>query len=165
MITFFDIIAYSFEEINCVISIKDSSGFYFFLSAPIDHARYAAYEPVITVSRTHDKIRISCVAVASFANTLSELNSPCTAMHPIRLPLFRYIITNINPAAVAYTTWSRFGNSSAPEPFTRLIICPIPKVTLDTITAALKLSLRIAPKRRPRNISSSKNPTHSMDGT
>ena len=64
-------------------------------------ARYAAYDPVITVSKMALKIRISFVVADSFAKAPRALKSPCAAMQTTRLFDLKYIITNIKPAAVA----------------------------------------------------------------
>ena len=45
-------------------------------------------------------------------------------------------------------------------------VCPIPKVTEETMTAAFTLpSFSMALNRKPRKISSSANPTKAMDTT
>ena len=49
-----------------------------------------------------------------------------------------------------------------PLPLNRLMICPIPKVTLEIITADLILSFAMDSNRSPRKITSSKNPTQSI---
>ena len=67
-------------------------------------ARYRAYEPVIRVSRTAVRILLSGSKDASPEKTLKALNIPWAAIQIKRLFVFRYIITNIKPAAVAYTT-------------------------------------------------------------
>lgn len=56
----------------------------------------------------------------------------------------------------------RLFTRSMPLPLTRLIICPMPKVTLEMTTADLMLSFAIATNRSPREIISSKKPTQSM---
>ena len=75
------------------------------------------------------------------------------------------MITNVNPIATAYITCKRFGSNSAPEPFIRFTICPIPNVTLDTIIADFSPFLAIALNKKPRNIISSRKPTHNIDNT
>ena len=44
----------------------------------------------------------------------------------------------------------------------RFTICPIPKVTEEIMIARVRFSFSIALNRKPRKISSSRNPTHSM---
>lgn len=56
----------------------------------------------------------------------------------------------------------RLPTRSIPLPLNRLIICPMPKVTLEIMTADLILPLAIALNRSPRKITSSGNPTQSI---
>lgn len=136
---------------------------FYFAFVFIVEAIYTAYPHNIRVRIIAVIIRISCVAFASFANTLKALNKPCDAMQTIKLFVLRYIITNIKPAAEAYITWSRFGSSSAPEPFIKFMICPMPNVTLETMTAVFMLSLHIALNKNPLKMISSRKPTQNID--
>lgn len=51
---------------------------------------------------------------------------------------------------------------SMPLPLKRLMICPMPKVTLEMMIADLVLSFAMDVNRNPLKITSSKNPTQSI---
>ena len=63
---------------------------------------------------------------------------------------------------MANTIWHRLLTRSIPLPLNRLMICPMPKVTLEMMTADFTLSLAMATNSRPRKITSSRNPTQSI---
>lgn len=74
--------------------------------------------------------------------TLNILTALCATMQGRILLVFIKTITNKKPIAVAQTIWHNVDTSSAPD--SKLIICPMPNVTLETITADLILSFAIA---------------------
>ena len=88
-----------------------------------------------------------------------------TRMQGSRLPPREKIVTSRKPTAIAKTIWHRLLTSSIPLPLNRLMICPMPNVTLEMITADLILFLAMAVNSRPRKITSSKNPTQSIQTT
>ena len=93
---------------------------------------------------------------ASSLNTLWEI----TQGH--RDPPRQKMMTYRNPMSTAKKICTRFSITPIPLPLMRLMICPRPKVTLETTTAHLMLSRDMALNKNPRKISSSRKPTQSI---
>lgn len=109
------------------------------------------------MNRTREII-IFWVSVISCAKVLVTLIKLWEIMQGMRVFVRKNRATNIKPKPIAEKIWQRVGTNEAP--FIKLIICPKPKVRLETITATLMFS--IALKRRPRKMISSKMPTKSI---
>jgi hypothetical protein len=72
------------------------------------------------------------------------------------------IITNKKPNAIADIICNILSNKLIALPLNKLIICPNPKVILETIIAIFILSLHIALNKKPLKIISSKSPTNNI---
>lgn len=59
------------------------------------------------------------------------------------------MVTSIKPTATANTIWHRLLTKPMPLPLKRLIMCPMPKVTLEIIIADFTLSFAIEANRSP----------------
>ena len=72
------------------------------------------------------------------------------------------IVTSKKPTAIAKQIWHKLLTKSIPLPLNKFTKCPTPKVTLEIIIADFRLSFAIALNRNPLKITSSINPTQSI---